>query len=201
MATAGEEAMAKRNGNATTKETNKTAVQRRGSEDLGERLAATPFTFMRRFSEEMDRLFGDVGFGADWLAPVLGRAAKLPGGLWSPEVEVVERDNELVLRADLPGLTKDDVKIELSNEGITLEGERKSESKEDGEGYYRSERSYGKFYRRIPLPEGVEVDDATASFNNGVLEITMPAPKREQRKPRKLEISAERKPMAKRKAA
>lgn len=192
--------MAKKNGNATTKETNTTSVQRRSDEDLGERLAATPFTFMRRFSEEMDRLFGDVGFSGDWLAPVLGRAAKLPG-LWTPQVEVVERGNELVLRADLPGLTKDDVNVELSNDGITLEGERKSESKEEGDGYYRSERSYGKFYRRIPLPDGVNVDDAKASFNNGVLEITMPAPKREQRKPRKLEISGETKPMAKRKAA
>jgi HSP20 family protein len=190
--------MAKKNGNATRRETSKGSLQRK-SDDLGERLAATPFTFMRRFSEEMDRLFGDVGFDVDWLAP-LGRAAKLPG-LWSPQVEVFERGDELVLRADLPGLTKDDVKVELSNDGITLEGERKGESTEDRDGYYRSERTYGKFYRRIPLPDGVDVDEATASFSNGVLEITMPAPKREQRKTRKLEISGETRPVAKRKAA
>lgn|SRR4051812_33947446 len=192
--------MAKKNGNATTKESNKTSVQRRG-EDIAERLAATPFTFMRRFSEEMDRLFGDVGFGGDWLAPVLGRAAELAPGLWSPQVEVFERDKQLVLRADLPGVSKEDVNVELSDEGITIEGERKSEHKEDREGYYRSERTYGKFYRRIPVPEGVDVDDAEASFDNGVLEISMPAPKREQRKRRRLEVGRETHTQAKRKAA
>jgi HSP20 family protein len=192
--------MAKKNGNATTKETHKT-FQSKGNEDIGERLAATPFTFMRRFSEEMDRLFGDVGFGADWLAPVLGKASELAPGLWSPQVEVVERGNKLVFRADLPGLTKDDVDVELSDEGITIQGERTRESTDERDGYYRSERKYGKFYRRIPLPEGVDPDDAKATFNNGVLEITMPAPKREPRKPRRLDIGSEGHTQAKRKAA
>src|SRR6266404_6308984 len=103
--------MAKRkNGATTTKKAGNqsTALQNRDSEDLGERLAATPFTFMRRFGEEMDRMFGEFGLGREWLSPVLDRA-KLAAGLWSPQVEMFERDNQLVLRADLPGLTKDDV--------------------------------------------------------------------------------------------
>lgn len=181
--------MAKKSNNtAKTKDSSEpTALQRRNVEDVAGRLAATPFTFMRRFSEEMDHLFEDFGFGRGWLTPMLDRA-QLPQGIWSPQVEMFERDNQLVLRADLPGLTKDDVNVELANDGITIEGERKNEHEEKHEGYYRSERSYGKFYRRIPMPEGVKAEDARASFRDGVLEITMPAPKREQRKPRRLEI-------------
>jgi len=193
--------MAKKNDNATTKTTNKqTALKRRDEDDLGERLAATPFTFMRRFGEEMDRLFDDSGIARSWLSPILEKA-QLPQGLWSPQVEMFERDNQLVLRADLPGLAKDDVNVELSNDSVTIEGERKNEHKEEGEGYYRSERSYGKFYRRIPMPEGVNAEDAEATFTNGVLEITMPAPKREARKARRLEIRGEHQEQAKRKAA
>jgi HSP20 family protein len=195
--------MAKRkNGTTTTKKTGNqsTALQNRKVGELGEQLVATPFTLMRRFGEEMDRMFGDFGFGRDWLAPVLDRA-NLPRGLWSPQVEMFERDNQLMLRADLPGLTKDDVDVEFSNDGITIEGERKNEHEEKGEGYFRSERSYGRFFRRVPVPEGVDIDNAKASFDNGVLEITMPAPKREERKPRRLEIGGNGHTQARGKAA
>lgn len=164
------------------------------------RLAATPFTFMRRFSEEMDHLYEDFGLGRGWLTPMLDKA-QFPQGVWSPQVEMFERDNELVLRADLPGLTKDDVNVEIANDGITIEGERKNEHEEKREGYYRSERSYGKFYRRIPMPEGVKAEDAEATFTNGVLEITMPATQREERQPRRLEIRGEGHEQARRKAA
>jgi HSP20 family protein len=147
---------------------------------------------MRRFSEEMDRLFGGT---------LATRATDLVGGRWSPTVEMFERDNSLVVRADLPGMTKDDVKLELTDDAISIEGERRDENEERGEGFYRSERTYGKFYRRVPLPEGVRVDDANATFNNGVLEVTMPTTKREERKARQLEITEESKPKAKGKAA
>ena len=177
-----------KNGNATTKETKKTAaVQKRTNDELTQRLAATPFSFMRRFSEEMDRLFEDFGLGRGWMTPMLDKA-NLPQGVWSPQVEMFERDNQLVLRADLPGLTKDDVNVEFTDDGITIEGERKNENEERGEGYYRSERSYGSFYRRIPVPEGVRAEDAEATFENGVLEIIMPTAKREPSKTRRIEI-------------
>jgi HSP20 family protein len=101
--------------------------------------------------------------------------------MWSPEVEVFEREGQLVVRADLPGLTKDDVNVEVSDDAINISGERKSEHEERGEGYYRSERSYGNFYRSIPLPEGVNAENLDATFRNGVLEITMPAPQRQSR--------------------
>ena len=156
-------------------------------------LTGSPFAFMRRFSEEMDRLFEDFGFGRGLAAPGFGREffptafGEFGGSAWSPQVEVFEREGQLVVRADLPGLTKDDVKVEVTDNAINLSGERKSEHEEKGEGFYRSERSYGSFYRQIPLPEGVNAENANATFRNGVLEITMQAPQRQSRG-RQLEI-------------
>ena len=93
-----------------------------------------------------------------------------------------------MIRADLPGLSKDEVNVEINEDAITISGERRNENEEKREGYYRSERSYGSFYRQIPLPEGVNADDANATFHNGVLEITMKAPQPQSRS-RKLEIT------------
>ena len=167
--------------------------------ELGARLAATPFSFMRRFAEEMDNLFEDFNFRRDWLAPVLG--SELGVGIWSPQVEMLQHNGELIVRADLPGLTKNDVKVEITDNAITIEGERHGEKEEKHEGFYRSERSYGKFYRRLPIPEGVDVKDAEATFQNGVLEVKMKASKREQQKRRRLEITEAAAPKAHRKAA
>jgi HSP20 family protein len=167
--------------------------------DAGSRLAATPFQFMKRFGEEMDRLFGDFGFSNGWLPPAIERG--LGQGVWSPQVEMFERNGQLVVRADLPGLKRDEVNAELADDAITIEGERRSEKNENEPGFYRSERSYGKFYRRLPLPEGVKVENANATFNNGVLEITMDAPKPKTAKSRKLNIRDESEPKAKAKAA
>jgi HSP20 family protein len=107
--------------------------------------------------------------------------------MWSPQVEMFEREGQLVVRADLPGMTKDDVNVEIAENAINISGERTSEHEDQGEGYYRSERSYGSFYRSIPLPEGASADEANATFRNGVLEITIPAPQRQSRG-RQLEI-------------
>jgi HSP20 family protein len=98
-------------------------------------------------------------------------------------------------------LSKDDVKVEVADGGITIEGERKQENKEHGEGYYRSERSYGKFYRTLPLPDGVDPEDASATFHNGVLEVTMPVAKRTERKARRLEIADTKRQQSRSKAA
>jgi HSP20 family protein len=167
--------------------------------EVATRLAATPFEFMKRFGEEMDNLFGEFGFGRGSLTQNLER--RFGAALWSPQVEMFERDGELVVRADLPGLKKDDVKVEVAEDAITIEGERRNEEEEEREGFYRTERSYGKFYRRLPIPAGVDAEDATATFNNGVLEITMAAPKRTHSKTRRVEIRDESRPQAKRKAA
>jgi HSP20 family protein len=96
---------------------------------------------------------------------------------WVPQIEVLQNNDQFTVRADLAGLTKDDVEIEVNDEFLTISGERKEEKEEKREGFYRSERSYGSFYRQIPLPEGALTENATATFVNGVLEITIPATK------------------------
>ena len=111
------------------------------------------------------------------------------GALWAPQIETFQRGNEFVVRADLPGLKKDDVKIDITDEAVTIEGERRDEHEEEREGYYRSERSYGSFYRVVPLPDGAITDSAKAHFNNGVLEIVVQAPPREVSRGRRLEIT------------
>jgi HSP20 family protein len=126
--------------------------------------SANPFSLMRRFSEEMDRTFGRF-FNRD------------DGeGFWSPAIEVVEGDGQLKVHADLPGLKPEDVRVEVANDQLIIQGERKYEHEEKKRGSYRSERRYGKFYRAIPLPEGANTEQARAQFNNGVLEIAIPVP-------------------------
>jgi HSP20 family protein len=94
-----------------------------------------------------------------------------------------------VVRADLPGLEKNDVKVDIADDVLTIQGERKQEHEEEHEGWYRSERSYGSFYRAVPLPEGTIADSAKANFKNGVLEVTLQAPPKEVSRGRRLEIS------------
>ncbi|HZS04223.1 MAG TPA: Hsp20/alpha crystallin family protein [Blastocatellia bacterium] len=151
-----------------------------------------PFLMMNRFAEEVDRIFENFGMGRGALSTRFGQfPARGTGGtsqtLWSPQVEMFEREGKLHVRADLPGMNKDDVKVEITDGGLTIQGERRSEHKEDREGFYRSERSYGSFFRTIPLPEGVNAGNAQASFRDGVLEITMPAPQRQENR-RQIEI-------------
>ena len=179
-----------RQGDQSTQQTG--MAQRRQSGPS--RWSSSPFAFMRRFSEEMDRLFDDFGFGGRSLGLSFGRdyfptsLGEFGQSLWSPQIETFEREGQLVIRADLPGLKKDDVDVEITDDAITISGERRNEDEERREGYYRSERSYGSFFRSIPLPEGVNADDAKATFENGVLEITMKAPQLQSRG-RRLEIS------------
>ena len=106
---------------------------------------------------------------------------------WSPAMDLVETEDNYVLRADLPGVSEGDVKIELDDNVLTISGERKSAHKEAKEGYYRVERAYGSFSRTLKLPEGVDADSISASFDRGVLEVKVPKP--EQRKPRRVEIA------------
>lgn len=121
----------------------------------------------------MERLFDDFGFGPNLAFPSFGRFARSPFD-WAPQTEIFERDNQLVVRADLPGLNKEDIDLDITDDRITIRGERKSEHEENEKGIYRSERSYGSFYRSLPLPDGVDPDKAKANFTNGVLEVTMP---------------------------
>lgn len=161
----------------------------------------TPGSLVRRFVDEVDRLAEDFGVGRGLFSSLERGLPNGAGGAWSPQVEMFERNGELVLRADLPGLSKDDVKVELADNAVTITGERRDEREEKREGFYSSERSYGKFYRPLPLPQGVNTDDARASFRDGVLEVTMPVPKAEAKTARKLEISGETQPKSRARAA
>lgn len=105
---------------------------------------------------------------------------------WVPSMDLVETDDHFVLRADLPGLSEEDVAIELEDNVLTVSGERKAEHEEKNEGFYRVERSYGQFRRSLTLPDGVDADAIAARFDRGVLEVRIPKP--EERKPRKVAI-------------
>ena len=102
-------------------------------------------------------------------------------------MDLVETDDHFVLKADLPGLGPDDVNIEVEDNVLTISGERKVEHETEREGFYRVERASGSFRRSLTLPEGVNLEDIAANFDNGVLEIRIPKP--EERKPRKVSIS------------
>jgi HSP20 family protein len=153
----------------------------------------SPFRMLERFAEEMDRVFDDFGLGRGWLSPRLGfggpRPLLGPTEGWLPNVEMLQRNHELVIRADLPGLKKDDVKVEITEDAVTIQGERHREHEEEKGGVYRSERSYGSFSRIIALPEGAMTDQAKATYKDGVLEIAMPAPPEAVTRGRKLEIT------------
>jgi HSP20 family protein len=101
-------------------------------------------------------------------------------------MDLVETDDHFVLKADLPGLSEEDVHVDVDNDVLTVSGERKSEHEDKRDGFARVERSYGSFRRSLTLPEGVDADAVTASFDRGVLEISIPKP--EQRKPRRVAI-------------
>jgi HSP20 family protein len=120
-----------------------------------------PFGLMRQFSDDMNRFFG---------------SEQPKEGFWTPAIDVKQTGDKLVVTADLPGLKKDDVKVNVTDQTLTLEGERKEEKEEKREGYYHSERRYGKFFRSIPLPAGAKIDSAVAEFKDGVLQITVQVP-------------------------
>jgi HSP20 family protein len=106
---------------------------------------------------------------------------------WIPAMDLVETDDNFVLRADLPGLSEDDVKIEVEDNVLTVSGERNPAHEENKNGYFRVERSYGSFSRTLTLPEGVDANRIEASFDKGVLEVKIPKP--EQRKSRKVAVA------------
>ena len=143
--------------------------------------AADPFAFMRRVTEELDRAFGLRGH--------VTSPSEISPRMWTPDIEVFERGETFIVRADLPGLKKEDVKIEVSHDELTIQGERKFEKEAKDEGLYRTERAYGTFYRRIGIPEYVKAEEAVATFKNGVLEIVMPAIPLPEAKKRTLEIA------------
>ena len=107
---------------------------------------------------------------------------------WMPAMDLVEADDHFVLKADLPGLSEEDVSLEVRDNALTISGERKAEHESRERGWYRVERSFGRFSRSLTLPEGVDAEGISASFHNGVLSVRIPKP--EERKPRRVQIQA-----------
>ena len=141
----------------------------------GEFFSMSPTTLLRRFTDDIDRVVS--GFGGHQRADVFAENFN-----WMPAVEVRRSGNNLIIQADLPGLSEKDVKVEVTDEGLLIEGERNQEySREEG-GVHLSERTYGRFSRLILLPEGAKVDEANATFKNGVLEINIPVPEAETKR-------------------
>jgi HSP20 family protein len=142
-----------------------------------------PVSQFRRLSDQMDRWFDAFGMGR-------GDRAQSAGvmNMWAPEMETFLRDDRFVVRVDLPGLTKDEVNVEVTDDSVVIHGERQQVHEEQRDGYYRSERNYGRFYREVPLPEGAQPDSAQANYRDGVLEVTMTVPPRELHRPRRIEI-------------
>lgn len=130
----------------------------------------TPFSLMRAISDDIEAFFNEPGMGvARW--PLGARLFERTHGGWMPAVEVEEHDGKLFFRADLPGMKREGIKVEIGEGVLTIEGERKESKKEKVEGYYRTERSYGHFTRTLALPETVKTDSAVATFKDGVLEV------------------------------
>jgi HSP20 family protein len=132
------------------------------------------------FSSEINRLFDTL------FEPTNGNGSRVQR--WVPAMDLVEAEDHFLLKADLPGLAEDDVAIEVQDNVLTVSGERKTEHERKERGWYRLERSFGRFSRSLTLPEGVNAEAIDASFDKGVLEIRIPKP--EERKPRRISIGA-----------
>jgi HSP20 family protein len=143
------------------------AVTRRESEPaisrpLGGSAIFRPFALLREMTDLMDQaVSGDL--------PIRGGER-----VWAPAVEVRQRDGSIVVDADLPGIDPSGVKVEVDDDMLVIQGERKREEEREGQGWQRSERVYGAFYRAIPLPDGAKAEQAKAEFKNGVLEVVVP---------------------------
>ena len=138
-----------------------------------------PFRELRSLQDEMNRLFMTN-------LPRSVAQEDLASGGWSPSVDIFESENEIILEAELPGLSRDDFEVSIENNVITLKGKREFEKRDEGDNYHRVERSYGAFTRSFSLPRTVSAENTTADFKNGVLRVSLP--KREEAKARKIEV-------------
>ena len=146
-----------------------------------------PISMLRQMTSELDRMFDESTWPSlRW--PLLRSRAVAGRPSWAPGIDVYEKDNRLVTKIDLPGMKKEDVKVEVTDGHLAISGERTTEAEEKKEHFYRCEREYGSFYRAVPLPEGVKLEDIKATFADGVLEVSVPLPAAPETTVRKVEI-------------
>ncbi len=139
-----------------------------------------PLRNLARMQDEMARLLRDA------FESVEAGTTSTTAGLWAPPVDIIEHGDDLVLVADLPGVSRDDIDISVENRTLTLSGERKPPEEYQDSTVYRTERAYGKFTRTFALPASVDVSRITAEYHDGVLRVILP--KAEEARPRKIEI-------------
>lgn len=142
--------------------------------------------------EHMDRLFEDFlgrRFGSPWWPSIRWPEIRWPEGMEvSPSVDVFEEKDEIIIKAELPGMVKDDVNVNITEDTITISGEKKKEEKVEKKDYYRLERSYGSFSRSFHLPDDVQTEKIKATFRDGVLEIRVPKTEEAKKKEVKVKI-------------
>lgn len=131
-----------------------------------------PFADFGELRHRVDQMFREMGGG---------------DGVWSPSVDVIRDDGHVILRADLPGIKPDEVKVKVEDDVLTVSGEHREESEEEKDSYMRRERRYGSFSRSMSLPPGVKAEDIQSTTEDGVLEVTIPLPDAEQKQPVEIE--------------
>jgi HSP20 family protein len=145
-----------------------------------------PLDWFEDLREEMSRLWGQRPLMP---RPALRRLAVFGEGMWAPRVDVYEKDGQLMIKAELPGVNKKDIKVEMDKGDLIIDGERKTEGEvKEGE-YYRMERAHGSFHRRLPIPFEVNADQIRATYKDGVLEIQIPMPATKALEPKKIAVS------------
>jgi len=139
--------------------------------------------------EEMERRFDEV-FGRS-LLPSIWRRLPMEQMAWAPAVDVFEKGDKLVVKAEVPGMKEDDIHVSVEGDTLTIRGEKKTESEVKNEDYYRCERSYGSFFRSVALPSTVDASKIEADYEDGVLEVTLP--KKPEVKPKKVAVKKKEK--------
>lgn len=149
-----------------------------------------PVSMFNDIETEMDRMFGSRFPFMQPLFRGVGRAGRAGQG-WAPSADIYEKDGNLVVKAELPGVDKDNVSVTVENGDLVIQGERKSDDEVNDENYYRMERFSGNFYRRFTLPEGIDEDKITAEYKDGVLQVQIPKPSGDEATPerKKIEIT------------
>jgi HSP20 family protein len=151
--------------------------------------ARDPFALLREMASQFERMFEEGNWPTfQWPAAF---TKPIPDEIaFKPAIDVFEKDGRLFTKIDLPGMTKEDVKVEVTDGYLAISGERKSEMEEKKDAFYRCEREYGRFYRAVPLPEGVKLADIKATFIEGVLEVSVPVPANVKPEPQRIDIQS-----------
>ncbi len=144
-----------------------------------------PFELLEEMEAEMERFWRRWPCGG-W--PRLPRRREEGAITWTPSVDVYEKNGELVVKAELPGVKKEDIEVLLEDGDLVIRGERKAEREVKEEDYYRMERLYGSFYRRLPLPDEAQADKIQANYTDGVLEVRIPLQAKQKAEPKRIEI-------------